>query len=133
MVVVDPRILPLKFGQKRVSNSWYIVGVVIVVVDVFVVILVYVVAVDPRNQPLKFGQNHISNSWDIDDIEFLVLAGDGVVKSFSCQTQLLLGLVQLSCGWVGVVTITIPTPHRLLLNVTVLQFEFKLFWSFIEF
>ena len=45
--------------------------------------------IDPRNLPLKFGENRVSNSWDIDDIEFPVVVGGGV-KSFTCQTQLLL-------------------------------------------
>ena len=71
-VVVNPRNLPLKFGQKWISNSQDIVVVKIVVVDVVVVavsvvivvvfVLVHVVAVDPRNIPLEFGQNRISNS-----------------------------------------------------------------------
>ena len=53
IAVVDPRNLPLKFGQNQVSNSWdNVVVVVIVVVDVVViVVLVFIhdVAVDPRN------------------------------------------------------------------------------------
>ena len=61
--------------------------------------------IDPRNLPLKFGQNQVSNSWDIDDFEFPVVGGGGGVKSFSCQTQLLLCWVELSWGWVWVVTI----------------------------
>ena len=89
MVVVDPRNLPVKFGQNQVNNNWDIVVAVvfIVVSDVVDVDLILVVAVHPRNLPLKFGQNRICNSWDIDDFEFP--PGDGV-KSFLCQPQLLL-------------------------------------------
>ena len=43
VLAVDPRILPLQFGQIWVSNSWYIV--VAVVCDV-------VINVNSRNLPL---------------------------------------------------------------------------------
>ena len=103
MIVVDPRNLPVKFGQNRVSNSWDIVVVVIVavddVVDVVVVsvvvvsvvvvvivvfdvvvgvsVVVHVVTVDPRNPPWKFGKNRVGKSWDIADVEFPVVGGGG--------------------------------------------------------
>ena len=106
MGVVDPRNLPLKFGQNWVSIRWNVIDVVVVAAVIVVVIIIVVVVfmdfIDPRNLPLKFGQSRVSNSWDIDDIEFpvvvvVVVGGDGV-KSFSCQTQHLL------CGasWVVV-------------------------------
>ena len=41
--------------------------------------------------------------------------GGGGVKSFSCQTQLLLCWVELSCSWLGVVTI-IQSPKSSQLN-----------------
>ena len=71
----------------------------------FLFLIMLFVAVDPRNLPLKFSQNWISNSWDFDDFLFPVVVEGGGVKSFSCQTQLLLCQVELSWGWVGVVTI----------------------------
>ena len=40
MVVVDPGNLPLKFCKNQVNNSWYIVVVVIDVVDGVVVVVV---------------------------------------------------------------------------------------------
>ena len=60
MDVIDPRNLPLKFGQNRVSNRLNVAFVVAVVVTVFVFnvvvvnIVVVIVVVDPTNLPLKF-------------------------------------------------------------------------------
>ena len=80
MVIVDPRNLPAKFGQNRVSNSWHIIVVVVIVaVDVVVLVVavvhviavVHVVDVDPGNL-LKIV---LVNSLDIadNDIEFPVV------------------------------------------------------------
>ena len=76
--------------------KWCVVVVIFVVVVVHVVVVIVVVY--PRNLPLKFGQNLGSNRWDIADVGFPVVVegcgdgGDGGVgvKSFSCQTQLML-------------------------------------------
>ena len=95
-VVVDPKKLPLKFGQNWVINRWDFVIVVVVVVVLLLLLLI------PKNLPLKFGQNLVSNSWDIADVEFLS-GGWGGVKSYTYQTHLRLGF-RLSWGWVGVWT-----------------------------
>ena len=71
LVFVDPRNLPLEFGENWVSNRWNIIAVY------FVVVIVYV---DPRNLPLRFGQYWVSNSWDIAEIEFVWVVGG--LKSF---------------------------------------------------
>ena len=52
MAVVDPRNLPLKSGQNRVSNSG---DFAVIVVDDDVVVVVVVVVVDLRNITLTFG------------------------------------------------------------------------------
>ena len=66
VVVVDPRNLPLKFGQNLGSNSIDIIVVVVIFFYVVVVVLVHFVAVDPRNLPLKL------------DVEFPVVVGGGL-------------------------------------------------------
>ena len=55
----------------------------------------------PRILLLKFGQNWVINSWDIADIEFVwvVVVGGGGPKSFYCQTQLLLGWIEVELGF----------------------------------
>ena len=53
----------------------------------------------PRNLPLNVGQNQISNCRDIADIEFVVGGGWCKVIFVSNPT------VELSWGWVGVLTI----------------------------
>ena len=87
---------------NRVSIRWdvTVVVVIVIVVVVIVVVVVFMDIIDPRNLPLKFCQNRVSNSWDIDDVEFpvVVVGGGGGVKSFSCQTQLLLCWVVVELG-----------------------------------
>ena len=94
LLLLYPNNFGLKFVQNQVSNGWNVVVVNVVDVVFVVVDVAIVIVVDPRNQPLKFGWNQVKNSGDIADIEFAVVGGGGDggggVKSFSCQTQLLL-------------------------------------------
>ena len=57
VAAVDPRNLPLKFGQNRVSDSCDVVVVVFLLLVFFYVFLVD----DPRNQSSKFVLNLVSN------------------------------------------------------------------------
>ena len=71
------------------------------VVIVVVLVVVHVVVVDPINLPLRFGLNRVRNSWDFNDIEFVVMVGGWWFKVIFVSNP----TFELSCGWVGVVTI----------------------------
>ena len=90
VVAVNPRNLPLKFGQKWVCKSWGVGVVVFSVVDCVVVI------VDPRNLPLKFGQKRVSNSWDINDIKFWLVGG---VYEVVCKVIFVSNPTKDMLGW----------------------------------
>ena len=91
--------------KSKLGHCWDIsVVVVVVFCFIFVVLFiiigvvivdVHIVVVALRNLNLKCGQNPGSNSWDIADVEFLmvVVVVGGGVKSFLCQTQLLIWVV----------------------------------------
>ena len=73
---------------------------IIVVVDVLVFIVVTrVVAVDPRNLSLKFFKIGSVTAEILMTLSSRWWWVGGGVKSFSCQTQLLLGWVQLWLSW----------------------------------
>ena len=57
-----------------------------------------IVVVDPTSPLLKFGQNQVRNSWDINDIEFVVVVGDGWWNKVVFVSNLTFELSWLSWG-----------------------------------
>ena len=82
--------MSLNPSKKSIDDRWNFAFVVVIVIVKVVGGVIVVVVYVPRNLSLKFGLNGGKSSWDIDDVEFPVVGGCGGVKSFSCQTQLLL-------------------------------------------